>query len=108
MKIIKVIKRSKSTAISIRKYFFYLQNPFHVESNTWWEVVMNVSRVHKYDPLNAGTVWSCRGVEGVSTCNHDLDRAGIKIDITETPNREFPWRTSAREGQLPYFLIWPL
>ena len=69
---------------------------------------MNAARVKIYDPLNAGTLWSCKGVEGVRTCNHDLDRLGVKIDFTETPNREFPWRSNVSEGQLPYFLFWPL
>ena len=69
---------------------------------------MNVTRVKKYDPINAGTVWSCRGVQSVANCNYQLDRLGIKIDFRETPDREFPWRTSIRDGQLPYFLLWPL
>ena len=71
---------------------------------------MNVARAgkKKYDPINLGTVWSCRGVQGVQTCNHDLDRLGIKIEFRETPEREFPWRTSKHDGQLPYFLVWPI
>jgi hypothetical protein len=90
-------------------FYIYWQKPFYIRPNTWWEVVMNVSRVKIYDPLNGGTLWSCRGVEGVSTCNHDFDRlGGVKIDFCETQNREFPWRTSLQDGQLPYFLFWPL
>ena len=85
-----------------------MQNPFHIKPNTWWEVVLNVSKEPKYDPLNAGTLWSRCGVEGVSTCNYEIDQLGIKIDFSETPNREYPWRTSLSDGQLPYFLIWPL
>ena len=69
---------------------------------------MNISRVKRYDPLNAGTVWSYRGTEYVSNGNHDFDRLGVEINFTETPNREYPWRTSLRDGQLPYLLFWPL
>ena len=69
---------------------------------------MNISRMKRYDPLNAGTVWSCQGVEAESTSNTAFDKLGVKLDFIETPNREFPWRTSATDGQLPYFLFWPL
>ena len=69
---------------------------------------MNASRVKRYDPLNAGTVWSCEGVKPEFTSNTSFDKLGIKLEFIETPNREFPWRTSASEGQLPYLLFWPL
>ena len=69
---------------------------------------MNASRVKRYDPLNAGTVWSCQGVEVKSTHNSDFTKLGINIEFIETPNREFPWRTSLSDGQLPYLLLWPL
>jgi hypothetical protein len=74
----------------------------------WWEVIMNASRVKKYDPLNAGTVWSCQGVKLESSYNTAFDGLGVELDFSETPNREFPWRTRLNDGQLPYLLFWPL
>ena len=70
--------------------------------------MLNVSKVPKYDPLNGGTLWTHCGVECGPNYNDNLNQLGIEIEFSETANREFPWRTSVKDGQLPYFLIWPL
>ena len=73
---------------------------------------MNVSRAKKYDPLNCGTLWSYRGVEIDDTTsnlkNVDFHNLGLSLDFTETPNRDYPWRTNLKQGQIPYILIWPI
>ena len=73
---------------------------------------MNASRAKKYDPLNSGTLWSYRGVELdgslLTSKNIDFHHLGISLDFRETPNREYPWKTSFKEGQIPYVLFWPL
>lgn len=78
----------------------------------WWEIIMNASRTKKYDPLNNGTLWSYRGIEiddsSFNPKNIDIYRLGVSLDFKETPNREYPWRTSLKDGQIPYILIWPL
>ena len=73
---------------------------------------MNASTAKKYDPLNCGTLWSYRGVEideslhaAKNTAIHNLN---VTLDFKETPNRGYPWRTSLKDGQIPYKLIWPL
>ena len=72
--------------------------------------MLNIGRAgkNKYDPINSGTVWSCNGVQGKHICNDSLDKLGIKIEFRETAGRKFPWRTSVHDGQLPYFLVWPI
>ena len=73
---------------------------------------MNVSRAKKYDPLNCGTLWSYRGLEIDNATsnlkNIDFHNLGLTLNFAETPNRDYPWRTSFKDGQIPYLLIWPI
>lgn len=78
----------------------------------WWEIIMNASRAKKYDQLNCGTLWSYRVIEMddrlFNPRNIDFYHAGVSLDFRETPYRLYPWRTSLKDGQIPYILIWPL
>lgn len=106
--------------INILKYYSnfntYLliikQVPFHIQPNSWWEIIMNISRKKKYDPLNCGTLWSYRGVEiddaTSNLKNVEFHNLGLIVDFAETPNRDYPWRTNLKAGQIPYILIWPI
>ena len=73
---------------------------------------MNISRKKKYDPLNCGTLWSYRGVEiddaTSNLKNVEFHNLGLIVDFAETPNRDYPWRTNLKAGQIPYILIWPI
>ena len=49
---------------------------------------MNVSKAPKYDPLNAGTLWSDCGEECGKNYNNNLNQLGIELEFSETANRD--------------------
>jgi len=81
-------------------------SPFHLPANEWWEVVMNITPERKsYCPMSSGFIWSTLGAAGATEVTVS---GGLKVQFKATEGREYPWRTSQTEGQLPYFLLWPL
>ena len=54
-------------------------------------------------PLNSFR--SVCGQDGKSKVVLDQD---LTIEFRATDNRDVHWRTDVSEGQLPYFLLWPL
>ena len=89
----------------------FFQRPFHLEANEWWEMVMNVtpdrsSGGSKYNPMSSGVIWSRVGVAGLAQAR--IEAIGVNVDFKATEGREYPWRTSQSEGQLPFLLLWPL
>ena len=76
-----------------------------MEANEWWEVVMNITPERKsYCPMSSGFIWSTLGAAGAAEANV----RGVKVQFKATEGREYPWRTSESDGQIPYLLLWPL
>ena len=68
---------------------------------------MNVTpEKRRYDPMNAGFIWSSNGSEGQSS--NYLKALDILVEFKATEDREYPWRSSLTDGQIPFLLVWPL
>ena len=61
--------------------------------------------VIKYQFISFRLFRSLSGEGGKSLIEMDED---LSIEFQATSDRESFWRTDLAEGQLPYFLVWPL